>query len=95
MYFKILNCIKCGLVYIMSLVLNLVFEEILFIVSYFISIRHKHTAGLHCDIVLRNADMYMKLNKCAKLAWSLGFDLFRIRRVASARIWIVVGLGLG
>ena len=38
----------------MSLVLNLMFEEILFLVSYFISVRHKHAAGLHCDMVLRN-----------------------------------------
>ena len=46
----------------MSFVLNLMFEEILFIVSYSISVRYKHVAGLHCDMVLRNADMYMKLN---------------------------------
>ena len=45
----------------MRLVFNLIFEDILFIVSYFISIRRKHTAGLHCDMVLRNADMFMKL----------------------------------
>ena len=38
----------------MSLLLNLMCEEILFIVNYFISVRHKHTAGLHCDMVLRN-----------------------------------------
>ena len=43
----------------MCLVLNLMFEEILFIVSYFISVCHKHAAGLHCDMVLRNADNYV------------------------------------
>ena len=31
------------------------------------------------------------LHKSVKLAWSLGFELFRVRRVARAR----VGLGLG
>ena len=30
------------------------FEEILFLVSYFISVRYKHATGLHCDMVLRN-----------------------------------------
>ena len=31
------------------------FEEILFIVSYFISVLHKHAADLHCDMFfLRN-----------------------------------------
>ena len=35
------------------------------------------------------------LDKCVKLAWSLGFDLFRVRKVARARIWVVVALGLG
>ena len=36
----------------MSLVLNLMFEEILLIVSYFISVRHKHTAGLGLKTIL-------------------------------------------
>ena len=35
------------------------------------------------------------LDKCVKLAWSLGSDLFRVRRVARARIWVVVGLCKG
>ena len=35
------------------------------------------------------------LDKCVKLAWSLGFDLFRVRRFARAKIWAVVGLGSG
>ena len=46
----------------MSFVLYSMFEEDLFIVSYFKNVSHKHTAGLHCDMFLRNADMYMKLN---------------------------------
>ena len=29
------------------------------------------------------------------LAWSLGFDLFRVRRVARARVRVGVGLRLG
>ena len=37
----------------------------------------------------------MKKFKCVKLAWSLslGFDLFRVRRVARAGVRIGVGLG--
>ena len=38
--------------------------------------------------------LYIKV-ECAKLAWGLGFDLFRVRRVARSRIWVVGGLGLG
>ena len=30
-----------------------------------------------------------------KLVCSLGFDLFRIRRVAGARVRVEIGLGLG
>ena len=30
-----------------------------------------------------------------KLAWSLGFDLFRVMRAARARVRVGVGLGLG
>ena len=33
--------------------------------------------------------------KCVKLAWSLGFDLFRARRDPRARVTVRVGLGLG
>ena len=54
LYFKILIVLSVVLFQIMSLVLNLMFEEILFLVSYFISVRHKHAAGLHRDMVLRN-----------------------------------------
>ena len=31
--------------------------------------------------------------ECVKLAWSFGFDLFRVRRVARSRVRIGVGLG--
>ena len=33
--------------------------------------------------------------KSVKLAWSMGFDLFRVRRVARARVMVGVRLGIG
>ena len=46
-----------------------------------------NTSGMHTCL--------LNEQKCVKSAWSLGFDLFRVRSVARARVRIGVDLGLG
>ena len=39
--------------------------------------------------------IWVMSRKSVKLAWSLGFDLLRVRRVARYKIRVGVGLGSG
>ena len=60
--------------------------------------KHHHSSKKDYDIISffsNHVSEFINLIKCVKLAWSLGFDLFRVRRVARARIWVAVYLGLG
>ena len=40
-------------------------------------------------------DSKLRTEKSVKLAWSLGLDLSRVRRVVRARVKVEIGLGLG